>query len=59
MMLGYKGATAIKWAIKWSTVNMWTLRRKKKKFLHTSTLHLSISTHYSLIVGMGPSRFPG
>lgn len=31
MMLGDKGATAIKWAIKWSTINMWTLRRKKKK----------------------------
>lgn len=43
MMFGDEGATAIKWAIKWSTVNMWTLKRGKKK-IHTSTLHLSIST---------------
>lgn len=43
-MLGDGGATAIKWAIKWSTVNMWTLKGGKKKFFHTSTLHLSIST---------------
>lgn len=32
-MLGDGGATAIKWAIKWSTVNMWTLKGGKKKIL--------------------------
>ena len=56
-MLGDEGAAAIKWVIKWSTVNMWTLIEKKKT-LYTSTLHLSISTHYSLIVGMGPPQIP-
>lgn len=34
MMLGDEGAAAIKWVIKWSTVNMWTLIEEKKNLLH-------------------------
>lgn len=34
MMLRGEGATAIKLAIKWSTVNMWTLKGGKKFLPH-------------------------
>lgn len=48
MMFGDEGATAIKWAIKWSTVNMWTLKGGKKCLPHFNLA----PEHFNNITGL-------